>query len=264
MAKSILGALLFDRKPIIPELPEVDLQGAQTEAIAGNLQSLPSLMRLGRGVNTYLTDEIARAAEKILPGYGKLMASGTDAIQRGVEGDLPAGVEQALKRYGAEYGIGSGTGPESEFGRFGTVSLLGKESLKYSMNMLNTAERWLSQARSATPLFNFQSMFVTPAQQLATDQYNQQTQWQHQWMKNQLEAAPEGWEAAVQGFLDWAATTGLNIAGAYAGGGMGTGGQPGQSPGGGSNNWQSYMTSGNPAGGGDGSTGGGMDLSGFM
>lgn len=243
MAKSILGALLFDRKPVVPELPELDLGEAQMEAIGSNRAALGPLKRIGRNVNTFLADEISRAAEKILPGYGKLLGTSTEAIQSAVEGNLPEGVANNLRRYAAEYGVGSGT-VGSQFSDFGAVGLLGKESLNYSLNALNAADRWLSQARNATPLFNFQSMFISPAQQFAANQYNQQTQWQHQWLENQLEAAPEGWEAAVQGLMDWVATTSLNIAGAYAGGGMGTGGQPGQSPGGGS--------------------GGGMDLSGIM
>lgn len=226
MAKSILGALLFDRKPVIPELPEIDVQDAQNQAITGNIQSLPKLTGLAKKVNSFLSEEVAKAAERIMPGYSKLMATGTGNIQSALEGNLPEGVEANLKRYGAEMGVGSGTGG-SEFNRFGTVSLLGRESLNYSLNALNTADRWLSQARSATPLFNFQSMFVSPAQQIAVDQYNQQTQFQHQWMKNQLDAAPEGWEAAVQGLLDWIATTSLNTAGMYAGQ-MGSGGQAGQ------------------------------------
>lgn len=246
MAKSILGALLFDRKPVVPELPEIDAQGAQTQAIAGNLKSLPQLKQLGSRVNRFLSEEISKAAERIMPGYSKLLQTGTEAIQSGVEGNLPEGVADNLRRFAAELGVGSGT-VGSQFDDFRAVDLYGREVDKHFWNSISAADQWLSKARSATPTFDFTGMFISPAQQISVDQYNQQTQFQHQWLKNQLKAAPEGWEAAVQGLLDWVATTGLNIAGAYAGGGMGTGGQPGQSPGGGNSGWQSYISS-NPMG----------------
>lgn len=229
MAKSILGALLFDKKPKVPDLPELDLTEAQQQAISGNLANLPGMEKLASQVNNFLSQQINAAAERIMPGYSKLLGTSTEALQSAVEGNLPEGVATNIRRYAAERGVGSGT-VGSQFEDFSAVNLLGRESLQYSMNALNTADRWLSQARQATPLFNFQSMFISPAQQFAANQYNQQTQFQHQWMKNQLDAMPEGWEAAVQGLMDWVATTSLNVAGAYAGGGMGTGGQAGQSP----------------------------------
>lgn len=229
MAKSILGALLFDKKPKVPDLPELDLTEAQQQSISGNLSNLPGMKQLASQVNNFLSQQINAAAERIMPGYSKLLGTGTEALQSAVEGNLPEGVANNIRRYAAERGVGSGT-VGSQFEDFSAVNLYGREVDKYTWNALNTAERWLGQARQATPMFNFQNMFITPAQQFAANQYNQQTQYQHQLSKNILDAAPEGWEVAVQGLMDWVATTSLNVAGAYAGGGMGTGGQAGQSP----------------------------------
>jgi hypothetical protein len=230
---SIAGTLIRgDQRPKVPEFKPIDTTQALSQALYANLQNLPQLQGLAGRSNAFLADEITKAAEKIMPGYSKLLGAGTEALTSAVEGNLPEGVARNIRRYGAEYGVGSGT-TGSQFSAFGAVNLLGRESLNYSLNALNAADRWLSQARSATPLFNFQSMFISPAQQIQTEQWNKSMQFNRDWLENQIKVLPSPTEEAFAGLFDNIEQMGRSALSMYAGGAMGGGGGMGGMGGGG-------------------------------
>lgn len=238
--KSILGGLLFDRKPVVPEFNPIDVQAEQQAAIGGNIAALPNLEELASKVNAYSIDELQKGLEKMFPGYSERVKKAGSTIDSYMRGEVPADVVRNLRQYAAESGATQGTG--QSFTNERVLKSLGLTSLGLVEQGLSTAERWINQARASTPQFNFTSMFVTPAQQIATQQWNKSNQWNRNWLANQIKAMPEGWEQAVQGLLDWVATSGSQVVSAYAGGGGpgmggGAGGGGGGGPYGGGSSW---------------------------
>jgi hypothetical protein len=60
-------------------------------------------------------------------------------------------------------------------------------------------------------------MFISPAQQIATDTSERNNAFNLQFAKNKLAAMPSALDQALGGFLDWIATTGESVAAVYAG-----------------------------------------------
>jgi len=224
MAGSIAGELLRgDMKPDVPNFVPVDTTAEQLAAILGNLSNLPELSRLGARTNTALADQTNAILEKILPGYQNLLAKGTETLQSQLSGQLPKDVEEYIKRSAAEMGVSSGTSG-SEFNKFGALRNLGLTSLDVTNKALDSASRWIAGAASRSPRFDFTSMFVSPAQRIATTQWNTTMQWNRDWLQNQIDVLPDAWQRALANLFDNIEETGQSVLGAYAGGAMGGGG----------------------------------------
>lgn len=230
---SALGTLIRgDQRPKVPEFTPIDTTEALREALRANLANISGAERLGRRSNRFLAEEITKAAEKILPGYGKLLASTTEALQSGVEGNLPEGLARNIRRYGAELGVGSGT-TGSQFSAFRATDLFGREAAQYVQQSINSAMSWLDRARSTTPIFDIRSSFISPAQQLATQQWNITQQFNRDWLENQIKVLPGPGEEAAAQIFDSIEETGRSVLSMYAGGAMGGGGGMGMGGGGG-------------------------------
>lgn len=220
--KSILGGLLFDEKPKVPDFYPIDPQSEQRTAISGNLAALPDLQELASKVNAFTSDELLKQLNKLYPGYSDLVQRQLGKTKELLSGEIPADVLRQLRQQSAEMATTTGTSGSS-FATNQVLRNLGLTSLNLVNEGMNAASRWIAQANARSPIMDFTSMFITPSQQIATSQWNRSNQWNQQWLKNQIDAMPEGWEQAVQGLLDWVATTGSQVVGAYAGGAVGGG-----------------------------------------
>lgn len=207
----------------VPPAPYVDTTVAQQQATLGNLRNLPALSRLGAQTNAELLRQSEDALAKIIPGYRDIISKGSAAIQSELSGQLPADVESYIQRKAAEMGVSSGTSG-SEFNKFGALRNLGLTSLDVTNKALDSASRWINAAASRTPQFNFASMFVTPAQRIATDQWNEVNRYNAQFLRNQIKMLPSNAEMAGAQVLDYVADYATMAASIYGGGAMGGGG----------------------------------------
>lgn len=227
---SMLHSLLSE-KPKVPQFKKVDF-GAETEdMLAENQENLPAAAAFAEEFNRLSGDQLNAALERMLPGYANLRDQTTGNINSMLSGKLPTDVENRIERYAAERGINTGTAG-SDFGEHAAVRNLGLTSLQLSQQGLDSAMRWIESSASRTPTYNMASSFVPIQQRVGIRASENQFQFQRDWLKNKVDAIPEGWEAALITLADNIEEIGSSILSSYAGGavgGMGGGGGGGGS-----------------------------------
>ena len=233
MASALTTAFFSGGKPKIPEYPLVDIAGEQTAAVKENRSSLPGIENLASRVNAFSSAELMKQLEKALPGYGALLAKGTETIGSQLRGEIPEDVSRAISQATAERSRAGGYAG-SEVGRNLTARDLGLTSLDITNRGLASAERWLAQAQSRAPLFDFTSMFVTPAQRISVKLQENANVFNRNLLKARIDALPSPAEAAAGQFFDTIEETGRSVLMMYAGGQMGGMGGMGGGGGGGS------------------------------
>lgn len=224
MAQSGIATLLGLRgdKPEAPDFVPVDVTEEQKKAILGNISNLPGIADLGAATNKETAAQYLTMLEDL--GLKGLYDQNTKNLESMSRGELPQDVEDAIARRSAEAGVTSGTSG-SEFNKFGKLRNLGLTSLDLTQKALGSSAQWLAQAGNRQ--FNFASMFVSPAQAIATEQWNTSMKWNVDWLKNQLKALPSNEEMAYAQMLDYVATISTSALGAgmgSMGGGGGAGG----------------------------------------
>lgn len=207
----------------VPDAPFVDITEQQALAISDNLKNLPDLSKLGGDTN----EAILAALEKAMPGYGAMLAKGTENIMAGLSGQLPPGVERYIQQQAAQRGVARGTSG-SEFDRMGLVRDLGLTSLQVADRALDSASRWMQTAQNRT--FDFTQMFVSPAQRIATKQWNEVNRFNTQMLKNQIKMLPSNTDMMYAQILDYVATWATTAASMGTSSMMGGGGGQQQQP----------------------------------
>jgi len=223
---SILSGLLTE-KPKVPRFVPLDISKIQGETVAENLANLPAIQDLAGKVNKLSQTELDKALEKALPGY-KAGAAGIASMLRG---EVPQDVQTQLQRNVAEQGVARGTSG-SQFDLANEYGTYGRTSYQIFQEGLGAAQRWLAQ--TTAPRFDFTSMFISPQQQLAVKQNEQEQKWQRDWLAAKIKAIPSGWKAGLINLSNDVDSLGRSIISAYAGGalgGAGGGGGGGSGPG---------------------------------
>lgn len=252
MATSILGQLLFEEKEKPQTYKPPTLAESQAASVAGNRAVLPEAERLGSEINRYNQDELLKALRGAIPGYDELVAGISGNIASGLKGEIPDDVSDAVQNSAAARALAGGYGGSGMSGNL-VARDLGLTSYGISQKALDSAQRWLvtgSQALTA-PRFDVSRAFVSPVEQFRADTEREGNMFNYRRYLEKIRITPEPWEKAVEGLLDWVATTGLSVASMGVGniGGM-MGGQGGGGAGGGK------APSGNPTPGYLGSAGG--------
>lgn len=232
MPSSILGALLFDRKPKVPQYPLVDIPKEQLGAISENIKALPTLEDLATRIDKFSADELEAQLERALPGYKSLVAQGTANVKAMAAGKVPEDVQQRLQQYYAEQGIATGTSGAG-FNLGNLMGAFGRTSYDIMTQGQSALQSWLNESQRRAPVWDFTSMFVTPQQRINVKLQENQMLFQRNWLANKIKAMPEGWESAVKGLLDWVSNTGASVVSMGIGGAMGGGGIGGMMGGGG-------------------------------
>lgn len=214
MAQSGIATLLGLRgdKPDVPDFVPIDVTEEQKKAILGNIANLPDIAELGEQTNEQLAKQYLDMLSQL--GLRGIYDQGTKNLESQLRGELPPDVEAAIARRSAEAGVASGTSG-SEFNKFGKLRNLGLTSLDLTQKALSSSAQWLANA--SIPQFNFTSMFQSPSQRIATEQWNKSMKWNVDWLKNQLKALPSNEEMAYAQMLDYVATISTSALGAGMG-----------------------------------------------
>lgn len=238
---SIAGTLIRgDTRPKVPDFIPIDITEEQLRAIAGNQANLQRASELGADTNEQLALQWNDQLERMMPGYGAMLAKGTENVMAGLRGELPEDVVNLIARNSAEAGVVSGTSG-SEFNKFGKLRNLGLTSLDMTQRALSSSAQWLQSATARTPFMDFREMFMTPMQRIETEKWNKSMKWNRDWLHNQIRALPNQYQEAAAGFFDTVEETGRNFlvgwAGQQAGGGGGGGAGGGGGQYGGGSSW---------------------------
>ena len=73
---------------------------------------------------------------------------------------------------------------------------IGQTSYSIQQQGISAASRWMAQVEAGAPRFDFSRMFITPAMQLQTDQWNEVNRFNVEWMGNKIAAMPSPLEQA--------------------------------------------------------------------
>lgn len=214
--KSILGQLLFERKPDLPELKSIDLGKEQQLSITNNQAALPAAEKLASETNRFNQEEILKQFRNSIPNFDFKLEQVAKNYDAGLKGEISKDVQDQVQNFAAARTLGS-TGNDlfgSGAGRNLVARDIAKTSYDITQQNMDSFSKWIGTAGQAlnAPLFNVAGTFVSPAQQAAFDVSERNTMWNYNWFKNQLDAQPEPWEKAVEGLLDWVANTGLSVA----------------------------------------------------
>lgn len=179
-AVTVVGGILTKPKaPKAAQYAPVDIQNEQTKAVQGNLGNESSIEQLLSRSNAFTQGQASSLQEKAMPGYTHLANSLTSRATTLADHpyDVPPEVTANLERLAAEHGISGGT--RGQFNDFSLLRDFGINSLQYGRENINQAQSLTGLLATIAPKVNPMSpvsMYVTPAQAIATTTNNNQTQ----------------------------------------------------------------------------------------
>lgn len=234
---SLLGSLSFFKghKPKVPEIPALNMELEQRKALTQNLAAFEDASKLGGQVNQFNLQQLQSMLEQISPGFRDMLAKGAPQVQSLLSGEIPKDVAEAVKRNTAYQSLAGGFSG-SGMSRNLEARDLGLTSLDIIGKGFDAASRWIASVGSVTPQqFNVASMFLTPQQRIDASMQEKSLQFQRNWLRSRVNAAPSPSAAAFGNTLDFLADTFIPIAAGAAGGGGGgmMGGMGGGAKGGG-------------------------------
>lgn len=259
MFGSLLGvALGGQKKPSVPQLKPVDLVKEQGKATEANIANAPAASKLA-GLTA---DQIDQMISRMFPNWSTISGQASKNIEDQLSGKIPAAAQEAIQKKVAGQSLTGGfSGTGAQLNLLGGA--FGAETQRRMDAGLSSAESWLSAAERlyAPAQAAYSSMFITPQQLDVADVKERDDAWNRQWLQNQISAMGDPlWTAvgeAAGGIVDAGLsyfTGGISNLGGMGGGGgskpapaspsmylggsgRSTGQFPGESMGGGLNNW---------------------------
>lgn len=244
----------FPKKPDVPTAPNVNPQKEQLNTAQGNLAALPTLEEIASGVDSFNLSQRNKALTAAIPGYTNLVAGESGTLGSWMRGEIPNDVIGQVERSGAAHAIEGGYGG-SQMATNLTARDLGLTSLDLQGRAMSALPSYLNTVGNlAVPKqFDVTSGFLTPQQDISTQQWNELARFDQQWLNNQLKALPDPATAAIAkdvgGIADVVGTALLTWAGGIGGAAVGgaaggaAGGALGGQMAGGSGNSPNYLGS---------------------
>ena len=201
---AVLGSLLkqavggYAKKPDVPEFVPVDAAAQQLEAISGNLAALPSAQRLASQTNAFNLEQLQKMLKSAIPGYEQIQGQQSAVVQSMLRGELPKDVQNAIQNAAAARAIGGGYGGAG-MQRTLTARDFGRTSYDITQQGLDSATRWMAATASMVmpQMMNVTSMFLSPAQRIQHAVNERNAAFNVQWTRNQIEAMPDPFKAAL-------------------------------------------------------------------
>lgn len=195
LGKAIFGNDAFGRKPQVPDLPPIDPAKVQAQTIADNQAALPGAQQTAGEVNKFNVQQqlatLTQALNFLSPGSADTLR-GTVASQ--LRGEVPEDVQRQLLRQSVSGAFGRGYGAGSRIASNDYLRNFGLTSLQMQQQGLANFQ---STFAPKSPLMDVTSMFFTPQQRLQAAFAEREGQFNQQWMKAQVRAAPDPFAAAM-------------------------------------------------------------------
>lgn len=198
---TLIGAAigLAGKKPNVPPPAHVDPQAAQKAAVSGNIAALPDIEKLAKQFDQFSLDEMLSQLEKFSPGITDKLKKIPGIIGDQMKGIVPEDVQRQIKQSVGAKAFAAGFSPGQRASL--TAEAIGSTSYDIQQQGVTAAERWMAQVEGVLPRFNYASMFITPAQQIATEQWNEVNRYNQEWLQNRITAMPSPLEQAEMGAL---------------------------------------------------------------
>lgn len=217
---AIAGAALGSGdKPVVPPYPTINLDALQTDTIKANLAALPEAEKLASATNTYNAEQLQKMWQNILPQYNQMLSMASGNIMDQLKGNIPMDVSAAVKRSSAGRALAGGYG-EGGMKENLTARDLGLTSLDISNRALSSMASFLATLKSTslpTPM-SPATMMLTPEQRYVMQAKENAASYQNQLLRNQIEAMPDPFMAAVGQILEGAggSLAGMGMQNAFA------------------------------------------------
>ena len=226
LVKGALGG--FPEKPRVPIWADITLAEEQQKAIEANQKALPGAEELASGVNSFNQQQISQMLRFAIPNYDSLTKTASGNIESLLRGEIPKDVQDRLQISDAAKALGGGYSGSGMHGNL-LARDLGLTSLSLTEQGLGSAESWIRTMASLYEpgMMNVTSMFVTPQQMFQDTYQNQSTKWNVQWLRNQLKALPDPYDAAIASDVGSITDSFASALSAYVGGMGGVGGAVG-------------------------------------
>lgn len=215
------GLESFPGIPDVPPAPFVDPQDAQQAAIQGNYRALPDIERLGRSTDRYNLDQRIKALSGFVPGFTDIQSAGSSSLLSMLRGELPSDVSDEVRRQANARAFAGGFGGSGASGALQARDL-GRTSLDLVGMGQARAPGWLGTMGNLLPQqFNVESGFLSPQQQIVSEQWNESNRYNRDWLQNQLDSLPDPETAAIAQSVGQMTDLVASAALAWAGGGIG-------------------------------------------
>lgn len=182
----LLGGLLR-KKPEVPKFRPIDTGAEAGKAVQANATNFGDISGLASRVNEFNTEELQAALKQIIPNIDSINQRASSNIESMLAGEIPDDVAEAVNRASASSSFARGLGG-SGFGRNLRTRDLGLTSLQLTQQGLDSASKWLSNARQTqvAPQMDVTSMFISPALQIQTAWQNEQARMTNEWNRAQV------------------------------------------------------------------------------
>ncbi len=186
----IIGSIispLLETKPKVPQFEAIDPKAVQSKAIADNLANFGAATELAGKTNQFNQQQLLSMLRAAIPNYDQIMSQGSGRVLSFLGGEIPGDVSSMVKRHAAEKGVAGGYGG-SGMARNLAARDLGLTSLDITSKGLQAANQWLSNNRTLAPITDASSMFFSPEQQLAHSVGERNSQFQRDYVNEQVDA----------------------------------------------------------------------------
>lgn len=205
---------LFGSRIQVPTYNKLDMGTEQTAALANNAKNLSASESLVGAANDFTRGQIDKNLNLAIPDYSAIRSQTSKNILSESKGEIPKDVQDAVLNSAAGKALSAGGGGQkNEL----VARDLGLTSLSLTDKALSSAESWSKTMSDIynPSMMNVSSMFVTPSQQYAADESQNENAWAASYLQAQSNASAD---PVTQGLFN-TATLGLSSS-ATGGGGL--------------------------------------------
>ena len=168
---------------------------------------MPQAQELIKQANLFSREQIDQMLRSVTPNLDAIRSNISGNIESMTRGEIPQDVQNAVQNNAAARALGGGYAGSQAHGNL-VARDLGLTSLDLTQRGLSSADAWLrsSAALYQPSMINLFELFVSPIEQAAFDVNERNTQWQWQYLREQLAAMPD---PLVRGIQDSIAEIGM-------------------------------------------------------
>lgn len=196
LGRLIFGKDAFGRKPKVPEVSKINVGELQKQTALDNIAALDSANTLATQYNLFNADQTKALSERLFPGLLKQATANTAANLRG---ELSPELRSQVRNEAAATSLGLGLGG-SQF----QVGLTGGRFLKTAEQLQQQGLQNFQTLQGMAPKpFDMSTMFFSAPQRYAMQYQENADQWNRNWLKAQVRAAPDPFaHAMTQAFIN--------------------------------------------------------------
>lgn len=214
MGFSFFSDLISPTKYDVPDAPNIDVDAEQKASVEGNLSTFRAAKQLAQEFNDYSAKQVQARLKQNLPYMQDMESQIASNLGKRLRGELSlsdaAGVQRQAAASALRSGLNVGAVTARDLGltQYGLQQQAEQQAPAFMQGMAGL---------KASPMFDFSSVFMTPAQRIQTQQWNKSQAWNVQNLQNQMDVQPEPWMKAMAGLGDFAIGGASQLAGTYAG-----------------------------------------------